>query len=310
MKAKMKSILKIIIVSLIGFIMISSIFGVGGNGQGLRDGSGTGQGMGRGMHSQGGYVYEVYDDTNVNHEAELALLPIESLSEDEISSLIYMREEEKLARDVYLQMYDIYGMQIFSNIARSEDKHTSAIESLLVRYDIEDPVKSDERGVFINQDLKSLYDSLIAKGSINLSEALVVGATIEDLDIKDLQDDLLVVDNSDITLVYENLEKGSRNHLRSFTKTLERNSGIIYSPIYISEEYYSEIVSSDMEKGSNYGSDKNFTNRRGVKNNLDFDNVNSNSQISNQMQSQNSRSENENNGFFGKFFGGFKGFFN
>ena len=47
------------------------------------------------------------------------------LSAKEASDLIFLREEEKLARDVYLALYDAWGTPIFLNISSSEQKHTS-----------------------------------------------------------------------------------------------------------------------------------------------------------------------------------------
>ena len=144
------------------------------------------------------------------------------LSEAEITSLIHMREEEKLARDVYLELYDTWGQKIFSNIASSEQTHTDAVKTLLETYNIADPVIKDERGVFTNSELQKLYDSLVEEGKKSLLDGLIVGATIEDLDIKDIQDFRVSIENEDILLVYENLERGSRNHLRSFIKNISR----------------------------------------------------------------------------------------
>ncbi len=309
---------KIIISFLITILMISSIFAVTSNGQGngqgaghenpLRDGSGMGQGKNM-KHSQGGYTYEIYDDTRINHTLEIESYPKEDLSEYEISSLLKMREEEKLARDVYLELYDIYGMQIFSNIARSEQKHTDAIKSILDKYGLEDSVKSDVRGEFTNLELKNLYETLVAKGSINLSEALIVGATVEDLDIYDLQKDLEKVDNLDIISTYNNLEKGSRNHMRSFTKTLEKTSNQIYVPVYISKEYYAEIISNEMESGNNYNSNQNSNSQNAqIKENNNNNNKNTNQNQINEIEDKNNVNL-ENKGFFTKFWGGIRNWF-
>ncbi|WP_459202637.1 DUF2202 domain-containing protein [Methanococcus sp. CF] len=208
------------------------------------------QGKGYGQN-QGGQVYQLYDDTQVNHYQEIGMYPVEELSSEEIDGLILMREEEKLARDVYLELYDLWGQQIFLNIANSESTHTNAVKLLLDKYNLTDPVTDDTRGVFTNQDLAELYNTLVEKGSVSLVDALTVGATVEDLDISDLQKLNEISDNQDITAVYDNLEKGSRNHLRSFTRVLERNGGT-YEPQYISESEYNEIISSDMETGSGY----------------------------------------------------------
>lgn len=246
----MKKTIKIITSVLLLFIIGGSIFAYGENGGGMIKGKGFGK-------NQGGQVYQVYDNTQLDHKMQIDIYPVEELSQKEIDGLMLMREEEKLARDVYLELYDIWGQQIFSNIGRSEDTHTNAIKSLLNKYELEDPMTNDIRGVFENQDLQNLYDSLVEQGSRSLLDALKVGATIEDLDIYDLQDLNKVSDNQDITAVYNNLEKGSRNHLRSFTKMIERNGGT-YEAQYITEEYYNEIIGSDMERSMQYNAKDSF----------------------------------------------------
>lgn len=245
-----------LISSLFVFVLImGSVFAYQGNSMEAK-----GKGYGK---NQGGQTYTLYDDTQVNHQAEIDMYPTEELSQEEIDGLLLMREEEKLARDVYLELYDMFGQQIFSNIAQSESTHTNAVKSLLDKYGIEDPMTNDERGIFENGDLQNLYEQLVEQGSVSLLDALKVGATIEDLDIKDLQELNEVADNKDISAVYDNLEKGSRNHLRSFTRLIERNGGI-YEPQYISEDDYEKIISGDMETGSNYGSGQNSNNMNQV----------------------------------------------
>jgi hypothetical protein len=56
----------------------------------------------------------------------------------------------------------------------------------------------------------------------------------------------------DIQRVYESLTRGSRNHLRSFVATLERQAGETYEPQYLGQEAYDNIVSAPMESGG-YG---------------------------------------------------------
>jgi hypothetical protein len=138
-------------------------------------------------------------------------LPNQTISDIERSGLVFMREEEKLARDVYSMLYDKWGMQIFSNIAQSEQTHTEAVQTILTKYSISDPVTDDTVGVFVNTDLQKLYNELTAQGALSIEEALKVGAQIEDLDIADLQKQIALTDNDDIKLVYENLMRGSRN---------------------------------------------------------------------------------------------------
>ncbi len=180
----------------------------------------------------------------------LATVPSGELSEEERESILYMREEEKLARDVYLYLYDKWGLQVFQNIARSEQQHMDMVKVLIDRYGLEDPAK--ERGVFTNPELQALYDELIERGSRSLEEALKVGALIEEVDIKDLKEWLSKVDNADIIQVYENLMRGSRNHLRAFTSVL-RQYGVTYQPQVLSMEEYTSIISGEMETGMGEG---------------------------------------------------------
>ncbi len=171
----------------------------------------------------------------------LSKFAYEDLSDDEKASLKYMREEEKLARDVYLYFFEKYNLPVFRNIANSEQAHTNAIKYLLNKYSITDPVTNDERGVFTNTDLQALYNNLIQMGNVSDVEALKVGALIEEVDIVDLQNGLSNIDNADITFVYNNLMKGSANHLKAFTRNLSFR-GINYTPTKLSESTYQEIV--------------------------------------------------------------------
>ena len=173
------------------------------------------------------------------------------LTEAEIEGLLYMREEEKLARDVYLVLYEIWGLPIFQNIANSEQTHTDAVKVLLDSYGVEDPSAGTAPGEFTNAELQALYDQLTAQGEISISDALKVGLAIEEIDILDLELYMTNLDNPTILTVYENLMKGSRNHLRSFVSTLSRQTGEVYEPQYMSETAYQEIVGSAIEAGGN-----------------------------------------------------------
>lgn len=170
-------------------------------------------------------------------------LPVEPLSEEETTGLMYMREEEKLARDVYIYLYDIYSLPIFNNIPKSEQRHMDAIKVLLDKYKLEDPVAEDVPGTFKNQDLQELYNKLIEAGKVNRVEALKVGALIEETDILDLQEQIdEKIDNKDITQVYTSLLNGSYNHLKAFTRVLKVN-GVTYEPVLMEKEDFDSIVS-------------------------------------------------------------------
>lgn len=184
-------------------------------------------------------------------EASLSSTTASGLTNTEAEGLLFMREEEKLARDVYLTLYDQWNINIFQNIAASEQTHTDAVKTLLDRYGLDDPMINDEMGVFINADLQALYDQLVAQGSQSLGEALNVGAAIEEIDILDLEKYIAQTENSDIQRVYESLLKGSRNHLRAFVNTMENKIGTSYQPQYLSQDAYQAIVGLDIETGSN-----------------------------------------------------------
>ncbi len=142
------------------------------------------------------------------------------LSSAEKDGLIYMRLEEKLARDVYLTLGKTYTQKMFVNIPESEQRHMDTVKSLLDKYEIADPVTDNEIGTFTNADFKKLFDDLVAKGQTSFKDAMLVGKEIEEMDIKDLIERIEQTDNPDIKAVYENLKRGSENHLRAFTKHL------------------------------------------------------------------------------------------
>lgn len=178
-------------------------------------------------------------------------LPQESLNADESISLLLMREEEKLAKDVYTALYAKWGIIVFLNISPSEQQHTDAILTLLNKYGLKDPVGNNVAGVFTSPYLQTLYTNLVAQGSTSVLDAYKVGATIEDLDIFDLAKALLKNDNQDIKLVYDLLLMGSRNHMRSFYGQIISLVGS-YSAQFITQSELEAIVTTPREKGSSW----------------------------------------------------------
>jgi hypothetical protein len=174
-------------------------------------------------------------------------LPKAALTTAEADGLIFMREEERLAEDVYRALYARWNLQVFANIAGAEATHTASVKTLLDRYQLADPVAGRAAGTYKNAAIQALYTSLVAQGSRSLVDALTVGATIEDLDIADLR--ARVSTTPDIALVYANLDKGSRNHLRSFVSQL-RSRGAGYTPAHITQAEFDSIVSTPIERGS------------------------------------------------------------
>ena len=180
--------------------------------------------------------------------ASVSQLPYEELSQAEKDGLLKMREEEKLARDVYIYLNDLWQDPVFSHISRAEQRHMDAVGTLLARYNLVDPVDGMGPGQFNSPEMQDLYNTLTEKGSAGLEEALFVGATIEDLDIKDLEELLGTADNEDVLTVYQNLVKGSRNHMRAFGSRLAALE-VPYQAQFLSQEEVDAIISSPKERG-------------------------------------------------------------
>ncbi len=174
-----------------------------------------------------------------------------TVTDAEADALQFMREEEKLARDVYQLMYAAWQIHAFQNISNSEQTHMDSVKSLLDRYSIQDPASS-QAGVFTNPDLQALYNELAARGKSSEEEALRVGALIEEVDIQDLQTRLAQATNSEVIQVFESLLAGSANHLRAFTRQIENRTGVAYEPQVLSQAGFLAIVST-ASQGQGFG---------------------------------------------------------
>lgn len=189
--------------------------------------------------------------TESSHTDEVLNLPPASpdgLSDLEISGLLYIREEEKLAQDAYTIFYSLYQTQNFQNLSQSELTHSESVKTLIDRYGLPDPA-STEPGVFTNSDLQALYNELLSVGSQSLGDALKVGAAIEEIDILDLQKYLAETDNADLQQVYESLLQGSENHLRALVAKLQKETGETYAPQYISLDAFQVILNANTQAG-------------------------------------------------------------
>jgi len=170
------------------------------------------------------------------------------LSPEEESTLLFMREEEKMARDVYLTLFDLWEHPVFDNISAAEQRHMYAMKNQIDRYGLVDPVTDDTVGVFDNEELGTLYLDLVDMGGKSLEMALRAGALIEEIDILDLENAIAESTHDDVTWSYGNLLRGSRNHLRAFVGQLE-SMGIVYEAQEMEQARFDEIVDSPMERG-------------------------------------------------------------
>jgi len=190
---------------------------------------------------------EGYTNINTSCMQDSFVSDPDGLSEEETEGIKLMREEEKLAGDLYAKLYELHSLRIFYNISSSEQTHFEAVGTLIDYFGIDDPASS-ESGEYNNPELQALYDSLYTAGSESLVSGLQVGAAVEEIDILDLEELIEQTNNEDIILVFDNLLRGSRNHLRAFNRQLERN-GVDYSPRYLEKDAFEAIINSEMERG-------------------------------------------------------------
>lgn len=244
MKKKVKLLISTLLVGAFVMVAFSGCSTLASNGKGNSNGNGNG-----------------------NYASDSTV----GLSSSEVEGLIYMIEEEKLARDVYTYLNDLWGIQVFGNISESEQTHMDALLSLISKHSLESPITSDSAGVFTNATLKALYEQLIETGAKSEVDALKVGAAIEEIDIVDLDEYMKISTSQDILNVYQNLKSGSENHLRAFVSELEKY-GIKYAPQYLSLEEYNAIISD-----SNNGQKGNTGSQNSGNSNANGNNGNGNS---------------------------------
>ncbi|SHK61405.1 hypothetical protein SAMN05216369_2461 [Marinobacter antarcticus] len=170
------------------------------------------------------------------------------LTSIETSDLQFMREEEKLARDVYLTLDQQWGeqTQVFARIALSEESHTASVDYLLDKFGVEDPVVNDTIGVFTNQELQALYNELIEKGKTSFIDALYVGGIIEEKDMRDILAAISQTDERAIILAYSNLLDGSKSHLKAFVRVIEAQ-GLTYEAQVLDAEEVMLIIEDESE---------------------------------------------------------------
>ncbi len=213
--------------SIFSITLVSSLFLTAcGGGSAFNETSGS-------LNDTEQLVEQPGNNDSSNETTDSANDAIVGLSNEEIAGLLFMREEEELARDLYLDIYEAKDARLntFKNISdNAETQHAEAIRVLLERYGIEDP-STGSRNTYTDPELQDLYNQLlnIAVGSDDLA-ALRVGALVEETDIRDINThkSRVSTQHQDIITTYDNLLCGSRNHLRAFAGQIERITGQAY----------------------------------------------------------------------------------
>ena len=191
-----------------------------------------------------------------------------TLDYNEKMHLMFMREEEKLARDVYQTLGTMYpDSVIFGNIDDSEQTHTMAVKAMIEKYGYEDPSTNDNVGAYTGEDFgwyfTEKYNQLVERASISELEALYVGAFIEELDMMDINQCPKVIvetdngindvnecgkvftDKADIQRLYSSLLDGSDSHLEGYVANIEK---IIGEGNYQAQVLSQELVDAILDR--------------------------------------------------------------
>ncbi len=195
------------------------------------------------------HLRDTMQEVNTHQEAhqgtngvDLSQYPMSDLTDSQKYTIAFMWNEEKLAKDIYLELNLIYPTQQLENIAtKSETVHQALVEDLVERYDLnitnlvdykenysEEELRSFASGEFGIQEIQDLYDTLYEEGKQSQQAALEVGCKVEVTDVEDLLNEIKVaeeVDAQDLIAIWDILLSGSYSHYWSFDKGLQ-NLGV------------------------------------------------------------------------------------
>ncbi len=164
----------------------------------------------------------------------------------EQQNLVFMREEEKLAWDLYREMHQIWGLSVFKSVSGEEKEHMKKMLGLLQMYNIPDPVQGDVPGRYVNVYISDIYQSLSQQGRRSVQDALKVCALQEEINILDLIRVSQSATQPKVLEVYAELQRNSISHLRSFAHSLEI-LGIRYQGVKIPQNTIDSIVQGPMD---------------------------------------------------------------
>ncbi len=182
-------------------------------------GTAFGYGMARGSNAGTGAAGARGQGMGMTQRTATATTTTATATPELAQALTFTREEERMARDLYAAVADLYdGALPFSMITNSEQRHFDAVGTLLDRYGIDDPAAGSEPGTYADADLQALYDGWWADAQQSLDAAYQVGIELEQRDIADLEGMLDSDLPADVQGVLENLLQGSRNHLAAYQR--------------------------------------------------------------------------------------------
>jgi len=166
------------------------------------------------------------------------------LSKEEKTDIQKLREEEKLARDIYIKAYNTYEYFAFVNLYKGEQIHMDNLLNLEMQYMVEDIILPDT-GKYVDESIQNFYNNHLSQITTSATDAFKVGMTTEEMIIYDIQNFENNTEEADILKVYSKIKCWSRNHLRLNYNFL--NGDTLYQPQYITIEEYNAIINSDYE---------------------------------------------------------------
>ena len=224
-------------------------------------------------NSSNGYGYggsqdhgtQAHINQGENNITDVTQYPISTLTPELKDALAHMGNEERLAYDVYTNLYNYhaskgnYIMQL-SNIANNgEQTHVLSVQALVQKYNLlpddltvvdttilEDNNMSNQisfvdmpSGVYDIPAIQDLYNVLYNKGTQSQQDALEVGCMVEVTDVNDLDEYIALAQESnatDVETVFTNLRSGSYSHYWAFDKGL-KNMGITEGCCSLGDEW-------------------------------------------------------------------------
>jgi len=184
-----------------------------------------------------------YSDTNQTKMKSINLddYNLTALDDNQKYSLAYMWNEERLAQDLYLNLYNVNSdaIQLYNIALKSEAYHIELVENLVKAYDLnitnlvdytqnysEAELKAMPAGTYGVTAIQDLYNTLYNNGAASVQASLEVGCMVEVTDIDDL--DKYIIDakeNQALIDTFNLLKDGSYSHYWAFDRAL-KNLGI------------------------------------------------------------------------------------
>jgi hypothetical protein len=189
---------------------------------------------------------DINQTKDCNNSVDINGTPKSNLTQELKDAIAYMGNEERLAYDVYHNLYryhlqnsNIEIRQLKNISENSEVQHVGIVQDIVRKYSIEpdeltiveEPVanrdidfKDMPSGKYGVVHIQELYNMLYAKGIESQIDALEVGCMVEVTDVNDLDEYIALAKESnasDILDAFEFLRNGSYNHYWAFDNGLK-----------------------------------------------------------------------------------------